>query len=44
MTPQIHAGYTNRYDNEVVAFFRDFFSGGSRTTRTSSRCVLTGIL
>ncbi|MBK8256821.1 MAG: AAA family ATPase [Polyangiaceae bacterium] len=40
----IHAGYTNKYYDEVVAFFRDFLSGGFKDNPHLWKGVLTGIL
>jgi hypothetical protein len=40
----IHAGYTNRYYDDVVAFFRDFLSGGLKDNPNLFKGVLTGIL
>ena len=40
----IHAGYSNRYYDEVVAFFRDFLSGGLKDNAHLFKGVLTGIL
>jgi hypothetical protein len=40
----IHAGYTNRYYDEVVAFFRDFLSGGLKDNPHLFKGMLTGIL
>jgi Predicted AAA-ATPase/PD-(D/E)XK nuclease superfamily len=40
----IHAGYTNKYYNDVVAFFRDFLSGGLKDNADLFKGVLTGIL
>ena len=40
----IHAGYTNRYYDDVIAFFRDFFSGGLKDNLHLFKGVLTGIL
>jgi hypothetical protein len=40
----IHAGYTNRYYDEVTAFFRDFLSGGLKDNAQLFKGVLTGIL
>jgi hypothetical protein len=40
----IHAGYTHRYYDDVVAFFRDFLSGGLKDNANLFRGVLTGIL
>jgi hypothetical protein len=40
----IHAGYTHRYYDEVVAFFRDFLSGGLKDNSHLFKGVLTGIL
>jgi Predicted AAA-ATPase len=40
----IHAGYTNRYYDDVVAFFRDFLSGGLKDNDHLFKGVLTGIL
>jgi len=40
----IHAGYTNRYYDDVVAFFRDFLSGGLKDNTHLFKGVLTGIL
>ena len=40
----IHAGYTNRYYDEVIAFFRDFLSGGLKDNVHLFKGVLTGIL
>jgi hypothetical protein len=40
----IHAGYANRYYDEVVAFFRDFLSGGFKDNAHLFKGVLTGIL
>ena len=39
----VHAGYTNKYD-DVVAFFRDFLSGGLKDNEHLFKGVLTGIL
>jgi hypothetical protein len=40
----IHAGYTNRYYDDVIAFFRDFLSGGLKDNPHLFKGVLTGIL
>ncbi len=40
----IHAGYTKGYYDDVVAFFRDFLSGGFKDNTHLFRGVLTGIL
>ncbi len=40
----IHAGYSNRYCDDVVAFFRDFLSGGLKDNVHLFKGVLTGIL
>jgi hypothetical protein len=40
----IHAGYTNRYYEEVIAFFRDLLSGGLKDNPHLFKGVLTGIL
>ncbi len=40
----IHAGYTNRYYDDVVAFFRDFLSAGLKDNTYLFKGVLTGIL
>lgn len=40
----IHAGYTHRYYEEVIAFFRDFLSGGLKDNAHLFKGVLTGIL
>ncbi len=40
----IHAGYTNKYYDDVVAFFRDFLSGGLKDNVDLFKGVLTGIL
>ena len=40
----IHAGYTHRYYDEVIAFFRDFLSGGLKDNVHLFKGVLTGIL
>ncbi len=40
----IHAGYTHRYYDEVIAFFRDFLSGGLKDNSHLFKGVLTGIL
>jgi hypothetical protein len=40
----IHAGYTNKYYDDVVAFFRDFLSGGLKDNQHLFKGVLTGIL
>jgi hypothetical protein len=40
----IHAGYTNRYYDDVIAFFRDFLSGGLKDNPHLRKGVLTGIL
>jgi hypothetical protein len=40
----IHAGYTHKYYDEVVAFFRDFLSGGLKDNVDLFKGVLTGIL
>jgi hypothetical protein len=40
----IHAGYTNRYYDDVIAFFRDFLSGGLKDNADLFKGVLTGIL
>ncbi len=40
----IHAGYTNKYYDDVVAFFRDFLSGGLKDNAELFKGVLTGIL
>ncbi len=40
----IHAGYTNKYYDDVVAFFRDFLSGGLKDNAHLFKGVLTGIL
>ena len=40
----IHAGYSNKYYDDVVAFFRDFLSGGLKDNADLFKGVLTGIL
>ena len=40
----IHAGYTKGYYDDVVAFFRDFLSGGLKDNAHLFKGVLTGIL
>ena len=40
----IHAGYTSKYYDDVVAFFRDFLSGGLKDNADLFKGVLTGIL
>jgi hypothetical protein len=40
----IHAGYTNRYYDDVVAFFRDFLSASLKDNTDLFKGVLTGIL
>lgn len=40
----IHAGYTNRYYDDVITFFRDFLSGGLKDNPHLFKGVLTGIL
>jgi hypothetical protein len=40
----IHAGYTHRYYDDVIAFFRDFLSGGLKDNEYLFKGVLTGIL
>jgi hypothetical protein len=40
----IHAGYTNKYYDDVVALFRDFLSGGLKDNEHLFKGVLTGIL
>jgi hypothetical protein len=40
----IHAGYTNKYYDDVIAFFRDFLSGGLKDNAHLFKGVLTGIL
>jgi hypothetical protein len=40
----IHAGYVNKYYDDVVAFFRDFLSGGLKDNEHLFKGVLTGIL
>ena len=40
----IHAGYTNKYYDDVIAFFRDFLSGGLKDNADLFKGVLTGIL
>ncbi len=40
----IHAGYTKGYYDDVVAFFRDFLSGGLKDNTHLFKGVLTGIL
>jgi Predicted AAA-ATPase/PD-(D/E)XK nuclease superfamily len=40
----IHAGYANGYYDQVVAFFRDFLSGGLKDNADLFKGVLTGIL
>ncbi|MFT3770185.1 MAG: AAA family ATPase [Minicystis sp.] len=40
----IHAGYTNHYYDDVIAFFRDFLSGGLKDNEHVFKGVLTGIL
>jgi predicted AAA-ATPase/PD-(D/E)XK nuclease superfamily protein len=40
----IHAGYTNKYYEDVVAFFRDFLSSGLKDNADLFKGVLTGIL
>jgi len=40
----IHAGYTNRYYDDVITFFRDFLSGGLKDNEHLFKGVLTGIL
>jgi hypothetical protein len=40
----IHAGHTNRYYDDVVAFFRDFLSVGLKDNPHLFKGVLTGIL
>ncbi len=40
----IHAGYTSKYYDDVVAFFRDFLSGGLKDNEHLFKGVLTGVL
>ncbi|MFT3769897.1 MAG: AAA family ATPase [Minicystis sp.] len=40
----IHAGYTHRYYDQVIAFFRDFLSAGLKDNSHLFKGVLTGIL
>jgi len=40
----IHAGYTHRYYDDVIAFFRDFLSAGLKDNEHLFKGVLTGIL
>ncbi|MFO0755974.1 MAG: AAA family ATPase [Byssovorax sp.] len=40
----IHAGYTKGYYDEIIAFFRDFLSGGLKDNPHLFKGVLTGIL
>jgi hypothetical protein len=40
----IHAGYTKGYYDDVIAFFRDFLSGGFKDNAHLFKGVLTGIL
>ncbi len=40
----IHAGYSNKYYDDVIAFFRDFLSGGLKDNTHLFKGVLTGIL
>jgi hypothetical protein len=40
----IHAGYAHGYYDEVIAFFRDFLSGGLKDNADLFKGVLTGIL
>ena len=40
----IHAGYTNKYHDDVISFFRDFLSGGLKDNADLFKGVLTGIL
>jgi hypothetical protein len=40
----IHAGYSNKYYDDVIAFFRDFLSGGLKDNSHLFKGVLTGIL
>ncbi len=40
----IHAGYAHHYYEEVIAFFRDFLSGGLKDNEHLFKGVLTGIL
>ncbi len=40
----IHAGYANRYYDDVIAFCRDFLSGGLKDNADLFKGVLTGIL
>jgi hypothetical protein len=40
----IHAGYAHKYYDDVVAFFRDFLSGGLKDNEHLFKGVLTGIL
>jgi hypothetical protein len=40
----IHAGYTSRYYDDVVAFFRDLLSGSLKDNVHLFKSVLTGIL
>jgi hypothetical protein len=40
----IHAGYTRGYYDDVIAFFRDFLSGGLKDNPHLWKGVLTGIL
>ncbi len=40
----IHAGYTSKYYDDVVVFFRDFLSGGLKDNQHLFKGVLTGIL
>jgi hypothetical protein len=40
----IHAGHAHGYHDEVIAFFRDFFSGGLKDNPHLFKGVITGIL
>jgi hypothetical protein len=40
----VHAGYTHKYYDQVIAFFRDFLSGGLKDNVHLFKGVLTGIL
>jgi len=40
----IHAGHAHRYYDEVIAFFRDFLSGGLKDNPHLFKGMLTGIL
>ena len=40
----IHAGYSSKYYDNVIAFFRDFLSGGLKDNEHMFKSVLTGIL